>query len=177
MDEAMLYRRARRGYERARIERGARITVAVGIFSAAALIGCSHRTEAAWAAVVVSLMVGAAEWRGLAWRRGAHAGLVAGLAPFLLPVASRWLSLLTHGAITCSPAPLLCFLGGLCGGALLGTESRGESKGVTFWGMALVVAASLGAVGCLPAGLSGLAGMAVGLAAGAVPTLALLRAR
>jgi hypothetical protein len=177
MDEAMLYRRARRVYERSRLERGARIAVAVGLVSAAALVGCSHRSEAAIVAVVVSVMVGAAEWRGLSWRRGAHAGLAAGLAPFLIPVASRWLALFTDGAVTCSPAPLLCFLGGLFGGAFLGAESRGESKGFTFWGMALTVAASLGAVGCLPAGLSGLAGMAVGMAAGAVPTLALLRAR
>jgi hypothetical protein len=177
MDEAMLYRRARRAYESSRLGRAARIAFAVALVGAAALVGCSHRAEAAFAAFAVSVMVGAAEWRGLDWRRGARAGLAAGLAPFLIPVASRWLSLMTHGVITCSPAPLLCFVGGLFGGAILGAEPRSQSKGLTFWGTALAVATSLGAVGCLPAGLSGLAGMAVGMAAGAVPALAARRAR
>jgi hypothetical protein len=175
MDEAMLYQRARKAYERSRLGRGTRIAVAVALVGAAALVGCSHRAEAAFAALAVSVMVGAAEWRGLEWQRGARAGLAAGLAPFLIPVASRWLALLTHGAVTCSPAPLLCFLGGLFGGAILGAQSRRER--LIFWGTALTVAATLGAVGCLPAGLSGLAGMAVGMAAGAVPTLAAQRAK
>ncbi len=174
---AALERRARRAYEGARWRQGARVGSLVAVAGALALVGCSHRRETALVALAVAVGVTVAEWRGLEWRRGARAGLAAGFAPFLLPVAARWFSLCTEGSIACAAAPFLCFVGGLAGGALLGFGPASRPHGRPFWACALAVTASLGAVGCLSAGLAGLAGMAMGLAAGAVPALALARAR
>lgn len=174
---AALALRARRAYEWGRVTRGAGLGVVVATLGAVALVGCSHRRETALVAVAVALGVALAEWRGLDWRRGARAGLAAGFAPFLFPVAARWFELCTVGSIACSAAPFLCFVGGLAGGALLGFGPASRPHGRAFWASAVAVTVSLGAVGCLSAGLAGLAGMAVGLAAGAVPAFALARAR
>jgi hypothetical protein len=74
--------------------------------------------------------------------------------------------------------PAACVAGGFVGGLVLGTRRRGRQSGTPrFWLSALAVALAAGTVGCLGAGLMGLAGMVAGMAGGAAPVLVLRRLR
>jgi hypothetical protein len=68
------------------------------------------------------------------------------------------------------------FLAALClaGGSAAGfrDDVPGERPGAHFWVAAQSVTLTLGIAGCLHVGLAGLAGMALGLAAGTLPVLA-----
>jgi hypothetical protein len=73
--------------------------------------------------------------------------------------------------------PIVCALGGLAGGILLGlmAPAPGAGRRVSFV-VACAVAALTGAVGCLLYGLVGLVVMVAGLAVGATPLVAARRA-
>jgi hypothetical protein len=75
-------------------------------------------------------------------------------------------------ATVCLVLPTVCVAGGVVGGValgLLGKRPFGDHVG--FWVAAVSVTAVLGSVGCLMAGLAGIAGLAVGLLIGAAPVL------
>jgi hypothetical protein len=172
VSETSIYRRARRAYELGRAGVAARHGALVLAVAALGMVGCTRRLAAALAALLVATLAGAAEWRGQAWRRGARAGLLAGLAPFFLPLGSTWLARLAGGG-TCPPALWACIAGGVLGGVTLALGDRRSGRQPAFWAAAGAVALACGTVGCLEAGLAGLAGMALGLSVGvgAVPVL------
>jgi hypothetical protein len=71
--------------------------------------------------------------------------------------------------------PLACVTGGLLGGSLIGTLARRNGLGASGVAAAALTGALTGTLGCLLAGVSGLIALGLGLALGAVPTLALKR--
>jgi len=174
--EARLEARARRAYERGRLRSAVVRALPLVPLVALATVGCPERLEvmlcgAALLATAIGLL-----WRGQDYGAGVGPGVAAGLLPLLLPVVTRVTGhLCTTGS--CYVLPVVCALGGLAGGVLLGVLAPAPRAGrrVAFV-VACVVAALTGAVGCLLYGLVGLVVMGAGLAAGATPLLAARRA-
>jgi hypothetical protein len=170
--EAVLAARARRAYEMGRLR-----TALPAIAFAVPMIGlsvvlCDRPLASAGGGIALVAVLLAAAWRGQPFARGARAGLIAGLGPLLLPMATCFH--LCAGGV-CLLAPTACVLAGLAGGAALGLHARhrvptGPDAG-GYLLAALTIAALVGSLGCVIAGTSGVVGMVVGLALGTVPVL------
>jgi hypothetical protein len=108
--------------------------------------------------------------------RGVGPGILAGVAPLLLPVAVQTSGHLCAGG-RCLLYPGVCLAGGLAGGLVLAflAPRPAPGNGIAFMADCLV-AGLTGAVGCLLYGLIGFGGMAVGLLLGAAPALVARRA-
>ena len=121
-----------------------------------------------------------AVWRGGLAGRAARAGLLAGLAPLVAPIA---VDAIGHRCAGCGlPATLplclaVCLATGAAAGAVLGLMAARESRRARFAAVAIGFAATTGALGCVFAGASGLAGMAIGLALGGAAPLLTAAAR
>jgi hypothetical protein len=165
MTAADLAVRARRAYERGRLRWALGRAVAATAIAAVALVNCPARGGPGLCAVALGLLLGACLWRGEAWARGAQLGFLAGLAPCLLPAAARAVHLCGAGA--CFTLPAICLPAGLLAGLMLGWQGTRSKDGRRFWLAALGVTLLAGSIGCLAAGLGGLAGMVLGVLAGA----------
>jgi hypothetical protein len=169
--EATLAVAARRAYERGRLRWALRRAVAATAVSALAMVGCAAPGGPAACAAALGIVVAACLWRGGAWARGARLGFLAGLAPCLLPAAVR--AAHACGGTLCLTLPAVCLAGGVVAGLLLGWLGLRVHGDRRFWSAAATVAVLAGAIGCLPAGLAGLGGLALGLLGGAAaPVLA-----
>ena len=169
------FRRAvRRSYELGRL-RGALLRGA-GAFVLAlpAYLACGRTAGAAACLVLFAMVVAAARFRGERFEVGARGGVVAGLLPCLLPAALRLLSpdlcdvLFARG-------PWLCATAGIGAGVILGWRGR-ASGGVPFWIGAFAAFTAAAALGCIPAGLMGFSGLAIGVLAGGAPVMLSRRA-
>ncbi|HEU0035407.1 MAG TPA: hypothetical protein VFQ53_32580 [Kofleriaceae bacterium] len=162
-------RRARRAYERAHVVSGLRglATAVVLVVVAVAL----HPTSSAMWLVAATLAATLAVlgWRGGAWRRGAVAGVVAGLPPLLAPAVVFALTR-THctGCETAASWPCLiaCFGSSSLVGIFVGTRAIVDASPVRFAVGALATAALTGLLGCATTGLGGATGIVVGVIAG-----------
>jgi hypothetical protein len=168
---------ARRAYERGRARIGLTQAALVAPVAALAFLQCTSAAPIALAVTLLTGVVGLAAWRGQDYGRGGRAGLAAGLSPFALPLVANATGVLCSATV-CAILPATCVAGGLLGGLVLGTRSRGPRQpSVRFWLSAVAVTLAAGAVGCLGAGLLGLLGMGAGLATGTAPVLVLRRLR
>ena len=174
--ELRLETRVRRAYERGRLWSATLRALSIVPLVVLATSCCAARREVVVCGAVLLVAVTALRWRGQEFAAGVGPGLGAGLLPLLLPVAGR---LAGHPctAASCSVMPVVCALGGLAGGILLGVLAPPPRAGsrVPFV-VACAVAALTGAVGCLLYGLVGLVVMGAGLTVGATPLLATRRA-
>jgi hypothetical protein len=170
--EAAALRRARLAYERAHLLTALRgVALAAGL--AALAFGLHRMSSASWvvaAALAVALAV--LGWRGGVWRRGALAGVLAGLPPLIAPSVSF---ALTHGGhcATCEqgaalPCLITCFATGSLVGILVGYHAATEPSPRRFAIAAITGAAITGLLGCGTTGLCGALGVVVGLLAGGV---------
>ena len=173
----VLRARARRVYETARF-RGA-VLGAWPVPVAALLglrLGCSHAHVLPLATPLLFASI-ALLWIGRDYGRGVLPGMLAGLAPLVLPGLTMSC---TDG---CSPEAMLwcrasCVTGGLLAGAIVGWRAAQFGHGsVRFAMVAAGVAMTTGAIGCLMGGAVGVAGMVLGFALGAVPALLLVPRR
>jgi len=183
MNDAMLLTAARHAYERGRVKKGVRRALVVLPFTSLPLYACLAAGRAVLMlfvmAAVAALMV-LFHWRGQDFGRGANVGLVAGLSPLLLPFVGSWIAPVCS-TLVCGLLPAASIAGGfvaalcLAGGSLARFFRRDfldQRPGPGFWIAAVSVTVTLGIAGCLHVGLAGLAGMALGLAAGTLPVLA-----
>jgi len=165
-------RRARRAYETTHVFAALRGLAIAGALIVLA-IGLHQTSDATWlvaAALSASLAVFA--WRGGAWRRGAFAGVIAGLPPLIAPSIVFALSHGGHCA-TCEtgatlPCLITCFGTGSLVGILVGYRAIIDRSPRRFAGGALATAALTGLLGCGTTGLGGTLGVVIGLAAGGV---------
>jgi hypothetical protein len=171
VSESALETRARRAYEWGRAAWALKRALVVATLSGLALLTCSNKVATAGCLVLLASLVTALLWRGQEFAEGVRPGLLAGLVPFGLPVASQATGYLCSHTV-CLVLPTVCVAGGVVGGAALGMlAKRPFGEHIGFWIAAVSVTAAFGSVGCLMAGLAGLGGLAVGLLVGAAPVL------
>jgi hypothetical protein len=162
-----LRQRARRAYEWGRL-RGALANAGwVAPMVAVSALTCGHPWTTAGVGLVLALLVTASLWRGGDVGRGVRPGLLAGLAPLLLPAVACG-----HTCIggMCVLLPAVCVVGGTLSGLVVsGFAFRALPPRPLVLSSAFVVAGLVGSLGCLLLGLSGVVGMAAGMALGAAP--------
>jgi hypothetical protein len=172
--ESALAARARRAYEAGRLRWAFGRAVAALAVVAVALVGCPAPGGPAACAAALGLVLTACLWLGGSWARGARLGFVAGLVPCLLPAVLR--AAHACSAAMCLTLPAVCLGAGVAAGLLLGWLGLRLQGDRRFWLAAAAATVLAGTVGCLPAGLAGLAGMAAGLLAGAAAPVVAARA-
>ncbi len=171
--------KARRAYETTRLRRA---TVAFAplfvLVVAAALIGQRIGYTLAFGSALFMLGVGLL-WYGRGVKRAVLPGVAAGLVPFVFALCAKHISHACIGAgcmALCVPA---CFAGGIIAGIVIDVVALRHASKVRFWLAASGVGLLTGAMGCVCAGVLGLAGLFVGFAISAIPGVvaALLRRR
>jgi hypothetical protein len=165
--ESRLVRRARRAYEWGRLRQALGTAAWVAPMAALSAITCGHPWTTVSVGLVLSLLVTLLLWRGGDLGRGVRPGLLAGLAPLLLPAAACG-----HACIggVCVLLPAVCVIGGtLCGLVVAAFTFGTLPRRPLVLSSAFAVAGLVGAMGCLLLGLSGVVGMAAGMALGATP--------
>lgn len=163
---------ARRSYERGRL--AGSLARGAGAFALAlpGFFACGRTPLAAAFLAGFALVVAAGCFRGEGFEEGVRAGVVAGILPCLLPAVLRIVNPDLCDALF-ARGPWLCAAGGIAAGAILGGRAR---AGAPFWGSAAVTLAFAAALGCIPAGAMGFAGLLIGVVAGGLPALAVRRA-
>lgn len=169
-DQAL--RRVRRAYEGAHLAAAARAVVIAAALCVLAI--ALHRTAGAMWLVAGTLAISLATlaWRGGAWRRGALAGVIAGLPPLIVPSIVFALSSGGH-CTSCEPTATLpcvlaCFGSGSLVGILVGYRAISDAVPRRFALAAISTAALTGLLGCGTTGLGGALGVVIGLVAGGV---------
>ena len=180
MNDAALLAAGRHAYERGRVKLGLRRALFVLPLALLPLQQCMASGRGTLMLLVVAtvgVLITLFHWRGQDFARGANTGLIAGLSPLLLPLLTSWFTPVCS-TIICGFLPAAAVAGGFLGAlSLTGAGLAGERTTVGFWLAAISVTVTLGAAGCLHVGLAGLAGLALGLAAGTLPALAVYAAK
>lgn len=165
-------RRARGAYERAHLASALR-ALALAAAIVAVAVGVHHITSASWLfAGALAVTLPALAWRGGPWRRGAFAGVIAGLPPLFVPVL---VFSLAHGGHcpSCTMGPTLpcllaCFGTSALVGVLVGYRAAADPSPHRFALAAVATAALTGLVGCATTGFGGALGVVVGLVGGSI---------
>lgn len=165
-------RRVRRAYERAHVISAMR-GVALAVLLTLAAIALHRTTQATWlVAAGLAATLATFGWRGGAWRRGALAGVIAGLPVFIAP-ALYWM--VAHGShcVDCAMTPsltctLVCLGTGSAVGIAVGYVATRDPSPPRFAGGALATALFTGLLGCGTVGAIGALGVVIGLVAGGV---------
>ncbi len=164
--------RARGAFERAHVVAAVRGLAIATVITALAV--ALHRTSpVTWGfAAVLAATLATLGWRGGAWRRGALAGVLAGLPPLLAPTL---VFALGHGGHCpdCQlqptlPCLLTCFGTSSLVGLFVGHSAIRDGAPRRYAAAAILSAAATGLLGCTTTGLGGALGIVVGLVAGGV---------
>ena len=152
-----------RAYERAHVVSRAAGSCSPAAFAVLA-IGLHRTTHATWLVVAaLAATLAALGWRGGAWRRGALAGMLAGLPVFLAPTI---VFAIAHGG-HCPDCPLgptlaclaTCFGTSALVGIAIGFAARRDASPRRFGSRALATALLVGLLGCATTGLGGAIGI------------------
>lgn len=162
--------RARRAYELGRLRRallGAAPLAAVA--GLAACVAARPSSTLAFGAAALAAAVGML-WYGRDPQRALLPGAASGLIPLTLALCANRVHVCGPDGCTslCLPA---CALGGVLAGVLVARVGHRRGAGPAFWLSGSAIALLVGAMGCACVGYSGLVGLALGFAAGAVPAL------
>ena len=164
--------RVRLAYERAHVVAAVRgAAIAAGLVALA--FGLHRMSAAAWlVAGALAASLAALGWRGGAWRRGALAGVLAGLPPLLAPSVVFALTHADHCAMCEHSATLgcmiTCFATSSLVGIAVGHRAVSDRSPRRFAIAAIASAALTGLLGCGTIGLGGAVGVVIGLVAGGV---------
>lgn len=168
-------RGVRRAYELAHVAAGLR-GVALAATLALIAIGLYRVEPVTWlVAGTLAVSLGVLAWRGGAWRRGAFAGVIAGLPPLIIPSIVFALSSSGGGGhcascetVSTLPCIAACFGSGSLVGIAVGMRAIAESSPRRFAAGAITTAALAGMLGCGTFGLGGALGVSIGLVGGGV---------
>jgi hypothetical protein len=163
---------ARAAYTRAHVWsalRGLALTAAIAVIA----VALHRESQLTWALVVgLAAVLATFGWRGGAWRRGAFAGVLAGLPPLVMPTL---VFALGHGGHcpSCTLGPTLgciatCFGTSALVGLFVGHAAVRDAAPQRFALAAVASAMLTGMLGCTTVGFAGALGIAVGFAAGGV---------
>lgn len=172
-NEQSLEARARRAYElgRARLALPA-IALVVGL-AAVSLLCCPAPGITLAIAGVLASASAVFLWRGGPVGRAVWPGLLAGALPFTLPLIAHFTHFCFGG--TCLLLPTLCIGGGMLAGLGIGLWLARRSA--VSLAAATLITALCGSMGCVLMGGAGVAGMLLGILAGATPVILVARAR
>ena len=166
-------RRVKRAYEVAHLASAVRgLAVSAGLVVIA--LGLYRVTNATYlVAAALATAMATFAWRGGAWRRGAFAGVLAGLPPLIIPSIAWTLSSSAGHCTNCEtsatlPCLIACFGTGSLVGILVGYRAISDSSPRRYALAAITSAALGGLLGCGTTGLGGATGVVVGLVAGGV---------
>jgi hypothetical protein len=164
-------RRVRAAYERAHVVAGVR-GIAIAIVLVVAAVALHRTTAATWfVTAVLAATLATLGWRGGAWRRGAVAGVLAGLPVFIAPALPFFV---VHGHCPqCATTPsltcmLLCIGTSSAAGILVGHVATRDESPRRYACAAIATALTTGLLGCGTFGFVGAVGVVVGLVAGGV---------
>jgi hypothetical protein len=123
-------------------------------------------------AMLLAVLLAAFGWRGGAWRRGAFAGVLAGLPPLIAPTL---VFALGHGGHcpSCMLAPTLgciatCFGTSALVGMFVGHAAMRDAAPSRYATAAIATAMTTGLLCCTTVGFAGVLGIVVGLVAGGI---------
>ena len=163
--------RGLRAYELGRLRVAARVGLVLIPASAICLLEERGRPSCACAAVLLLALSVWLRWRN---RRGielASTGLVAGSIPLIAGL------LLARAGVNCDDAASarLCtavsLVAGIGSGVVIAAREARQRARLASWLTAIAIAGLAAGLGCLRLGIAGLAGVAGGMAAGAMPPL------
>src|SRR5262245_17041970 len=171
-NELELLGRARRAYEWSRLRRALPSALWVAPMMAASLaIGGQATSVRVAAGVALAVLLVVLAWRGGTAGRTIGPGLLAGVAPLVLPLAMRSIHLCgVEGCrVLCIPA---CIAGGVIGGFVVALTASRIIEGRTTFTLATASIATLcGAMGCLVTGVGGFLGLVAAVTMLPVPVL------
>lgn len=162
--DVLLLRRVRFVYERSRLFAGVRASLLVApMVLAAVLAGCERPAISVALGAALAAIVGVLAWRGGTAGRAVFPGLLAGTASLVFPLfacraieRAGWNGSLSIGA---------CAAGGVIAGVIVARFAACSSEPrARFVAAGGAIAAFAGALGCVDAGLAGIAAMTVSLA-------------
>jgi hypothetical protein len=162
----------RRAYEVARAGAGLRgLVIAAGACVIALGLHPLSTTEWLFGALLASTLA-ALGWRGGPWKRGAFAGVFAGLPPLIVPNIVYAMSSAGHcsgcGDSAAWPCVLSCFATSSLVGLFVGHRATTDEAPRRFAAAAIATASFTGLLGCGTTGLGGSLGIVIGLVAGGV---------
>ncbi len=164
-------RRVHRAYEATHMLAGLRGLAIAGALCLVA-VGLYRMTHHTWLVVgTLGATLTVLAWRGGAWRRGAYAGVLAGLPPLIVPAIVFAMSAKGGHCASCEttatlPCLLACFGTSSLVGILVGYRAIQDAVPRHFAPAAIATAALAGLLGCGTTGLGGAIGVIVGLVAG-----------
>lgn len=161
-------RRARARYEFARLRRGL-VGFAPSLVLVAVAVALARHPSMTAAFGVATFLVGALLlWYGRDVRKAVLPGVFAGSVPLVLALCATHLHQCTEDVCmtVCVPA---CTVGGLAAGLAVAGIGNRRRAGLAFWLPASGLALLTGAMGCSCMGYAGIAGLALGYAAGLAP--------
>jgi hypothetical protein len=165
-------RRVRRIYEREHVLGGVRgLAIAAGLCVIA--FGLHASTPLAWAmAGLLGATLGALGWRGGGLRRGAFAGVLAGMPPMIVSSVVAALAHGNHcpdcGTVASWECTFACLGTSAIVGALVGYRAISDRAPMRFAAAAIATASLTGLLGCATMGLGGALGVVIGLVAGGI---------
>lgn len=165
--------RTRRAYELGRLRLG--IGPALGALSMivfSIMIGRDPAFSFGLGSLLLTLAVGFAVRGGLLGR-AVGPGLLAGMAPLVLPAALRFSGHCCAGGACYSLCLFGCIGGGVFGGFVLGSAAASGPDRYRFLAAASLLTGSAGLLGCMVAGAAGMIGMAIAVALASLPIVVL----
>ena len=169
----LVLRRVKRAYEVSHLASAAR-AVAVSAVLVIVALGLYRVTRATYlVATALAITMAVFAWRGGSWRRGAFAGVLAGLPPLVIPSIAWTLSSSAGHCSNCEtsatlPCLIACFGTGSLVGILVGYRAISDSSPRRYALAAITTAALGGLLGYGTTGLGGATGVVIGLVAGGV---------
>lgn len=171
MEPRELLAQARRSYESGRRRLAARTLLLSVPMAGAGLAACRHLLVGLPLALALVIVGAALAHRGGVAGRAVIPGLLAGLAPMLLPLTACVGCSLDGAGLerVCFPA---CVAGGLVGGAVLWATSARVGEGRREMVLVAGTLASIaGALGCLLLGVTGIVTMIAALVVSSAPAM------
>jgi hypothetical protein len=170
--------RTRRAYELGRLRLGLWAALPVIPMAALSLLVCRRPQLTLAAGLALFALAVGLGMRGQVYGRALRPGLWAGSVPLILPAVLRTGGHACIGGACWSLCMIGCIGGGVLAGVAIGLTSAAQEKDRgAFLLVAIVVACLAGMLGCAMAGVSGIAGMAIAIAAAPLPVVVAVRAR
>lgn len=166
---------ARQHYELGRLRAGLRFGLWTLPMVGVSLWSNGWSSATCFVGLLLFVGVVALWWRGMAWGQAIRPGLLAGIAPLMIPILLRTQGPCCTGDACWSVCMASCIAGGLVAGIGIGLSAPVRSGPVQFMVGAIFLASLAGLLGCAVVGAAGVVGMVASLLASSLATTVLAR--